>query len=155
MFDAIRNFVSELAGARPWAEQLDDHGCRLVAAALLVHAAAVDGTFDPAERATLATLLRRRFDLDENAADDLIARAIETDRKAVDLYHFTRTLNETLDDIGRARIVEMMWQVAYADGRLSPFEEHLIWRVADLLNIASDERIALRQRVAAAHGRSG
>jgi uncharacterized tellurite resistance protein B-like protein len=152
MFDAIRHFVSELAGDRSRADQLDDHGCRLAAAALLVHAAWADGAFDPAERTTLATLLRRRFDLDEAAADDLIARAIEADQKAVDLYHFTQILNEMLDDAGRARIVEMMWQIAYADGQLSPFEGNLIWRVADLLNIASNERIALRQRVAAAHG---
>ena len=49
-------------------------------------------------------------------------------------------------------MIEMMWEVAYADGAVSAYEDNLIWRVADLLCVSSTERIALRQRVAAARG---
>jgi uncharacterized tellurite resistance protein B-like protein len=49
-------------------------------------------------------------------------------------------------------MIEMMWQLAYADGAASDYEDNLIWRVADLLGVPSRERIALRQRVAAARG---
>ena len=53
--------------------------------------------------------------------------------EAVDLYRFTSLLNRSLDEEGRCRIVEMMWQVVYADGDVTEFEDNLIWRAADLL----------------------
>ena len=66
---------------------------------------------------------------------------------AVDLYHFTHLLNRALDDDGRAKIVEMMWEIVYADGQRDELEDNLIWRAADLLGVSANERIALRRRV--------
>src|SRR5215470_156737 len=54
----------------------------------------------------------------------------------------------SIDERGRARIVEMMWELVYADGRVSEFEESVVWRAADLLGISSTERVALKRRVA-------
>jgi uncharacterized tellurite resistance protein B-like protein len=70
------------------------------------------------------------------------------EQEAVDLYQFTARLNRTLDEKGRARVIEMMWQVVFADGTVSEFEDNLIWRAADLLHVPPRERIALRNRVA-------
>ena len=64
----------------------------------------------------------------------------------------SKVRNGQLDDNGRLRMIEMMWQLAYADGAVSDYEDNLIWRVADLLGVSSRERIALRQQVAAARG---
>ena len=86
------------------------------------------------------------------AAGELIEQAAVADEKAVDLYHFTRLLNGSLDESERLRLIEMMWTIAYADGRASEFDDNLIWRVADLLGVSSTERIALRHRVAAQSG---
>jgi len=153
LFDAIRSFVADLANGDGQSGGLGDDEFHVAYAALLVHAAAVDGTVSATERAKLKSLLMQRFDLDDAAADDLIARAIDADERAVDLYHFTRLLNERLDDPGRLRLIETMWTVAYADGALSDYESNLIWRVADLLGVSQAERVALRQRAASA--RSG
>jgi uncharacterized tellurite resistance protein B-like protein len=148
LFDAIRNFVAELAdGDKPGG--LDDRELRLSTAALLVHAAAIDGGISAAGRGQLTALLRPRFGLDDAATFELIEQAIVADQKAVDLHHFTRRLNESLDDKERLRMIEMMWTVAYADGTVSDYENNLIWRVADLLGVSTTERIALRNRVAA------
>src|SRR5262249_56338838 len=70
------------------------------------------------------------------------------EQEAIDLYHFTRLLNRSLDEEGRLRMVEMMWQVVYADHQVTEFEDNLIWRAADLLGVSQQERIALRERVA-------
>lgn len=153
MFDAIKNFVADLANDDAQSGGLGDDEFHVAYAALLVHAAAIDGTVFDSERNKLKSLLMQRFDLDDAAADDLIARATDADDRAVDLYHFTRLLNERLDDAGRLRLIETMWTVAYADGALSDYESNLIWRVADLLGVSQAERVALRQR--AASSRSG
>jgi uncharacterized tellurite resistance protein B-like protein len=153
LFDALKNFVAELTDGTTDAS-LDDHSLRLATAALLIHAAAIDGSLSEAERHALQDLLKQRFALDDTAAAELIEQAIVADEKAVDLYRFTRVLNERLDENERLRMVEMLWAVAYADGAPSDFENNLIWRVADLLGVSGAERIALRQRVAAASGRA-
>jgi uncharacterized tellurite resistance protein B-like protein len=148
LFDAIKNFVADLASGEKQAGSLADHDFRVATAALLVHAATIDGDMSEMERNKLQSLLKQRFELDNAAASVLIEEGVAADDKAVDLYHFTHLLNDRLDDNDRLRMVEMMWTVAYADAAVSDFENNLIWRVADLLGVSSTERIALRQRVA-------
>jgi uncharacterized tellurite resistance protein B-like protein len=148
MFQAFREFVSELAGGDKHPSRFEENDYRLAAAALLVHAAAIDGNVSDLEREKLHTVIKRRFGLDDAATDQLLAEATVAENESIDLYHFTSLLNRSLDEDGRKRIVEMMWEIAYADQHVGEFEDNLIWRAADLLGISSRERIELRQRVA-------
>jgi len=147
MFDAFRKFLSDLVEGEARAHRFGDNDYRLAAAALLIHAAAIDGNTSPAEREKVRVLMKNRFELDEEAADALVSEATEAEHEAIDLYRFTSALNRALDDPGRRRIIEMMWEIAYVDGRATELEDNLIWRAADLLGISREERIALRQRV--------
>ena len=144
MFDAFRKFVSALSDGETHPSRFADNDYRLAAAALLVHAAAIDGDISDIERDRLHAVIKRRFDLDEAATDELVGEATEAEQEAVDLYHFTSLLNRSLDEDGRRRIVEMMWEIVYADGRVTEFEDNLIWRAADLLGrvLARTRRIA-------------
>jgi uncharacterized tellurite resistance protein B-like protein len=155
VFEAIKSFVADLASGERQGSGFDQDEFRVAMAALLVHAASIDGDFAKIERSRLTALLKQRFDLDDVAAAELVEQASAADRAAIDLYQFTHVLGRTLDAHERARMIEMMWEIAYADGVLSEFEDHLIWRVADLLGVSSHERIALRQRVAAARASGG
>jgi uncharacterized tellurite resistance protein B-like protein len=107
----------------------------------------IDGAVTPDEQAILKDILARRFDLSPEDTEALLALAIAKDAEAVDLYAFTSVLNRALDDEGRRRIVEMMFEVAYADGGLSEFEDNLVWRAAELLNVGSRERTRIRREV--------
>jgi uncharacterized tellurite resistance protein B-like protein len=127
----------------------EENDYRLAAAALLVRAATIDGHFDDAERARLHSRLKSRFALDDAGAAAMIAQAAAAEKEAVDLYRFTSLLDRALDDEGRRHLVEVMWEIVYADNRVSEFEDNLLWRVADLLHVPSRDRIALRRRVAA------
>ena len=148
MFDAFRTFVAEFVEGERHPSQFDEDDYRLAAAALMVHAAAVDGEMSQSERDKLHAVVKQRFALDEAATDALIDKATLAEHEAVDLYHFTSLLNRTLDEEGRARVVEMMWQIVYADGQRDELEDNLLWRAADLLGVSSRERIELRQRIA-------
>ncbi len=149
MFDSLRKLISDLGDGGKHASRFADDDYRVAAAALLVHAAAINGSIANSERDKLHGLIKERFDLGDEAADDLVAEATIAEQKSVDLYHFTAKLNRSLDEAGRARMVEMMWQIAYADGVVTEFEDNLIWRAADLLGISQGERVALRERVSA------
>lgn len=149
MFDTLRKLMSDLGDGGKHASRFAEDDYRVAAAALLIHAAAIDGSIADAERVKLHGLIKLRFNLDDAATDELVAEATKAEQKSVDLYHFTAKLNRSLDDAGRARMVEMMWQIAYADGVVTEFEDNLIWRAADLLCVPQNERIALRERVSA------
>lgn len=149
MLQVLRKLIADVAESGAPVLHFEEDDYRLAAAALLVHTATIDGAFSQEERARLREILQQRFGLDDAACDELIAEAVEVERRSIDLYHFTTRLNRTLDHVGRARVVEMMWQIVFADGAVSEFEDNLIWRAADLLGISRDERIALRERVAA------
>jgi len=150
MFQAFKQFVSELTGGQKDPSRFGENDYRLAAAALLVHVGMIDGSMSDLERAKLHTVIKCFFSLDDAAAEELIAQATAAEQEAIDLYHFTSLLNRSLDEDGRRRMVEMMWQVVYADHDVTEFEDNLIWRAADLLGVSQRERIELRQRVAAA-----
>jgi len=152
MFQSFRRFLSEVAEGGKQPIHFEPNDYRLAAAALLVHAAGIDGSISEVERAKLHAVIKRRFDLDEVTTDELLAEATEAEHEAIDLYHFTSLLNRSLDEDGRRRVVEMMWEIAYADGHVGEFESNLIWRAADLLGISSRDRIELGQRVADRRG---
>ncbi len=155
MFNSLRKLMSDLGDSGKHASRFAEDDYRVAAAALLVHAAAIDGSIAPAERVKLHGLIKLRFNLDDAATDELVAEATKAEQKSVDLYHFTAKLNRSLDDAGRARMVEMMWQIAFADGVVTEFEDNLIWRAADLLCVPQNERIALRERVSASRANEG
>lgn len=144
----IRTFFAELTGGHPEPSRFGEDDYRLAAAALLVHALHIDGSVSAPERSKLRSVLSRHFALDTKAAEELIEEATVVEGEAVDVYRFTSLLNRALDDDGRRRIVEMMWELVYADGRVNEFEDNLIWRVADLLGVSSRERLMLRRQVA-------
>jgi uncharacterized tellurite resistance protein B-like protein len=147
MFEAVRKLIADLTEDGKHPSRFEEGDYRVAAAALLVHTAAIDGTIAPSERDRLHAVIKQRFDLDDETTDELVAEATEAEHEAIDLYHFTARLNRALDEKGRARVVEMMWQIVFADGAATEFEDNLIWRAADLLHVSREERIALRERV--------
>ncbi|MGD0418549.1 MAG: TerB family tellurite resistance protein [Xanthobacteraceae bacterium] len=155
MFASFKSFVSDFVGGEKHPSQFADNDYRLAAVALLVHAAAIDGDMSQRERDKLHSVVKRRFNLDDALADELIDKATQAEHEAVDLYHFTSLLNRTLDEAGRARVIEMMWEIVYADGRRDELEDNLLWRAADLLGVSPRQRIELRQRIAREAGEPG
>jgi uncharacterized tellurite resistance protein B-like protein len=147
MLDTLKSFLSEFGEGTKAAPQFEAGDYRLAAAALLVHIMTIDGQEKEQEHDKLRAILRKQFDLDDAQTDALIEAATAADREAIDLYRFTSLLNRSLDEAGRLRIVEMMWEIVYADGKVNEFEDNVIWRAADLLHIASRDRVEMRRRV--------
>ncbi len=147
MFRTISEFVAEITGGQRHPARFEDGDYRLAAAALLVHVATLDQDFNEDERTKIKDALVDRFELTRDEAEKLMSAAVDADRKAVDLYHFTSVLNHVLDDEARKRIIEMMFEVAFVDGKLSEFEDNVVWRASELLHVTPRERVELRRRV--------
>jgi uncharacterized tellurite resistance protein B-like protein len=150
MLDGLRQFIADIVSPTAHEQrEFDDTGYRLAATALLIHVLSINGEPSPAEKRKLHSLIETRFGLDPGAADELITSATLVEGEAVDLYHFTSVIMRSVDEAGRLRIVEMMWELVYADGQVSEFEDNVVWRAADLLGVSSRDRIDLKHRVAA------
>lgn len=148
MLDGLRQFIADIVAPQDQDRAFGDSDYRLAATALLVHVISLDGQPTAAEQRKLHGLIESHFGLDRGTADRLIADATQVEGEAVDLYHFTSVIMRSLDEEGRKRIVQMMWELVYADGQVSEFEDNVVWRASDLLGIAQRDRIELKHAVA-------
>ena len=129
-----------------------EHQLQLAMAVLLVEVMRADGDGQAQERAAILAALHRQFPLEPEALHRLLRLAEETSRSANDFFAFTSTLNERFSQQQKIRVVEFMWQVAYADGSLDEGENHVISRVAGLLHVTHGEYIAAKLRAKQAAG---
>ena len=123
-----------------------EHTLEVATAVLLVEVMRSDAHFSSAERAAVLVSLRERFALDGDEVEALFAVADQTARDAHDLHSFTSRLNDTLDPQQKAHVIELLWRVAYADGRLDAHEQHVMRKIADLLHVRQGEYIAAKTR---------
>jgi uncharacterized tellurite resistance protein B-like protein len=120
---------------------------QIAACALLVEAATLDGDFDDDERSTIATVLQRHLKLNAEEAETLLAAASARQATSNQLLEFTRTIKNEYSPEERVEIIEMLWEVAYADGILHDYEANLLRRIGGLIYVSDRERGAARLRV--------
>jgi len=145
MLASLRRFLDSFLPAAE-ANPALEHTLQLATAVLLVEVMRSDAAITWVERNTVFNTLRERFTLTAGEVTALIDRAEEAARDAHDLHSFTSRLNAQLDPPQKARIVEYLWQVAYADGHLDTHEQHVTRKIADLLHVSHGEYIAAKMR---------
>ena len=139
--------IRKLLSAPENAAQSKRDDLQIAVAVLLVEAARMDDTFDEHERGAIEHLLEQKFELTHDETQELLALAEQTAERSHQLHPFTRLAVERMEPKRRIRLIEMLWEVAYADGKLDPDEDVLLRRVAGLIYISDEDRIAARQRV--------
>lgn len=122
----------------------DEEVIQLATAALLIEVSKADFELTGEERTAVVEALRKTFNLDAVTLDALLKMAEEQVQQASSLYQFTRLINDYYDYEQKLRLIESMWQVAYADGDLDKYEEHLIRKVAELIYVTHNDFIRLK-----------
>jgi len=125
---------------------------KVAVAVLLLEAAYRDDSFSADERAMIARLLRERFGLSEGEVSQLMASTESKVREMVQLQPFTHAIFEHMPPAERIGFIEMLWEVAYADGVLNPEEDAMIRKIAGLIYVEDRDRVLARQRVLARIG---
>lgn len=151
MFDRIKSLFF---GEGDAAGRVDLDGVRLAAAALLVEAAMADGSMAATERDSIGRLLRQRFDLSDAAAEALFQEAWRRQQAEAQLFPFVRVIVDRSSEAQRIELLEMLWEVAYADGHLHDYESSLVRQVAGLLYVSDQSSGLARQRALAKLGLS-
>ena len=123
-----------------------EHALHVATATLLVEVCRADFVEQQSELDRMRQLLAQQFSLNETDLDELMIQARESSDKLVSIQHITRLLNEQFDASMKVRVVEMMWQVVYADGIKDRYEEHLIRQVSELLYLPHSKFIQARHK---------
>lgn len=120
---------------------------RLAVAVLLVEAAQRDDEFGSEERAVIEQLLTKKFALSKDECDQLMSVGEATASRMVQLHPYTHAIFEQMDPAERIQLIEMLWEVVYADGVLDPEEDALIRKIGGLIYITDRDRMLARKRV--------
>jgi uncharacterized tellurite resistance protein B-like protein len=145
MLKKLNDFFSLLITPDNDAQQ-PEHTLQLATAVLMIEVMRADAESTAAERATVMRILKERFQLSDSEVLQLSALGQQTVQQASDLYQFTSLLNRELGRAEKLRIIEYMWQVAYADRHISAHENHLMRRMTSLLHISQTDYIAAKMR---------
>jgi len=146
MLETLKDLFESLLQPAAGDAQADEKALRLATAVVLVEVMRADDAIDARQRDAVHAALRNEFALADDEAARLAELAEATSKQATDLYTFTSRIDERFDMAHKIRIVEEMWRVAYADGRLSDNERHVLWRIADLLHVPQGAYVNARLR---------
>jgi uncharacterized tellurite resistance protein B-like protein len=135
-----RNIATQSA---PAAER---HSIELATAALLVEVVRSDAGIAPNEQQAVLRAVRESFGLSDEEAQTLFRLAEDEVRTANDYYQFTSLINRHFDQQRKQHVIELMWQVAYADAELAAHENHVLRRIAELLHVTHGDYIAAKMR---------
>lgn len=148
MIEALKKLFSGDANGVP--EENDPKQLAIAATALMVQLSRVDQSEDEVELNTIVDCAIRSQEITHEEATAILADARAHAEDSTSLYEFTEQLNAKLDQAGKAEILESIWRVAFADGRIDKYEEHLIRRIADLLHLNHREYMECRHRAESA-----
>jgi uncharacterized tellurite resistance protein B-like protein len=148
MLDSIRKFFREHIAPDPAADAAAAASrARVAAAALLVEVVRSDSEFSEAERSAVLDAAGRKFGLDRQESEALVALAEAEAQEAHDLYQFTSLINASFSAEQKAKLVEELWRVAWSDDVMHHHEEYLIRKVADLIHVPHSAFIVAKLRV--------
>ncbi len=156
MLSPLKNLLVQLFGftEESAASVSDAHGVQLATAVLLVEVMRSDASMGEPEYAAALSALRSKFALSDSEMQQLLSHAEHTAKHSSDFFRFTSAINQHFTHDQKIRVVEHMWQVAYADAKLDAHENHVISKVAGLLHVTHGEYIAAKLRAKRAAGLS-
>ena len=129
-----------------------EEAIRLATAVLMIDVARADHVFDDSEFDRVLRLVETHFGLAPEHAAELINLADEKAEDLVSLYEFTQLLHHNLDEKEKSHIVDLLWQVAYADGQLDKYEDSLVLKISDLLHVSRGRVMRLKHDAEQAAG---
>lgn len=129
-----------------------DHQLKLATAALFIEMMQQDHEVLDEERKAVKNSLRKKFDLEQDEAEELFKLAQQEAQQATDYHQFTRLIAKEYSQEQKAKVIELLWTIAYADNQLDPHEEHMVRRIADLIYVPHKVLIQTKFKVQNAGG---
>ncbi|AJQ95922.1 TerB family tellurite resistance protein [Gynuella sunshinyii] len=114
-------------------ESADSLDVKLAEAVLLVEVMMADNRVDDQEIQGIREVLAQEFSLSQREQDEVIEAAEQMVQESNDLYRFTECLNSHFDVERKFQFIVKLWRIAFADGDLDQYEDHMIRKINELL----------------------
>ena len=155
MIDLVKRFFGS-----PGAADASDpkagtgHDVRIAACALFLEMANIDGEFSADERRNILAILGKDYQLPAEYATELAEAARQELEGSIDLWRFTNLINRNYSLAEKIQIIELMWEIAYADGKLDKHEDYLVHKLAKLLHLTHPQLIEAKLKTLRRHDAS-
>ncbi len=148
MIDLVKRFFGKTMGSDQADQDKDtSHDIRMATCALLLEIANIDGEFSESERKSILAILKKDYQLSDEYAEQLVKVSKEELQGSVDLWRFTNLINQNYSIEEKIRIIEMVWEIAYTDGKLDKYEDYLTHKLARLLHLTHKQLIEAKLKV--------
>ncbi len=148
MIDVVKRFFNKAAPkVNEVASQNTEHDIRVATCALFVEMARIDETFTETEMNAILSILKERYGLSPEHAEALIAEAEKELEKSVDLWQFSRRINENYSNEEKIKIIETLWRIVYVDGKMDQYEHYLMNKLQSLLRLTHEQLITAKLKV--------
>jgi len=147
MIEAIKEFFDKHLKLDPQTDnENQEHALKLASAALLIEMTRVDQVVKDEERLSVSRAIQTSFNLSEEQTRELIELAETEAQNSTSYYEFTSLINREFSQEQKIKLVEQMWHVAFVDGELEKYEEHLVRKISELLYVSHQDFIAAKFR---------
>ncbi len=146
MFNRLKSVLTGTSGVENRDRLDEERRIQIATAVILLEVAHADEEFSKSEHARIIDILRTQFSLDEESVQELMQVSDEELRKSIDLWHFTEIINNNYSAEEKYQVIEMVWQVIYADGRLDKYEDYVVHKLARVLHISHDRMIEAKMK---------
>ena len=147
MINKIKDLISNFSSKEEIIEESDLSSLNNACAALLVEIAFADKDFDVTEKQALKQALIQTYDISESEIQEIIEDAETTVDESTSLYGYTRIVNDEFGYEDKLNLLKNLWKVAYADGYLDKYEEHIIRKISDLIHISHSDYINIKLEI--------
>ena len=144
MIKRIKNLLSNFSNKEEVIEDDKISSLDKACSALLIEVAYADKIFDESEINSLKESLKETYSIDEDIINELISDAKETVDESTSLYEYTRVVNDEFDYSDKLELLSRIWKLAFADGNLDKYEDHLIRKISDLIHISHSDFIKIK-----------
>ena len=147
MMNKIKDLITRFSTKEEITEESSSNLLDNACAALLVEIAFADKDFEETEKTSLKQTLIETYAIDESDIEEIIKDAEETVSESTSLYGYTRVVNDEFEYEDKLSLLKNLWKVAYADGNLDKYEEHLIRKISDLIHISHTDYINIKLEI--------
>lgn len=146
MIDIVKKFFNKENKTESPSEK-SEHDIRIATCAVLLEMANIDGKFSDDEKKLIIRILRDDYKLSDQHTQELIDAAQKELSGSIDLWQFTNLINQNYSVDEKVQITEMVWRLAYVDGKLDSHEDYLMHKLANLLRLSHKQLIDAKMRV--------
>tara|TARA_B100001057_G_scaffold359759_1_gene362004 strand:- start:243 stop:695 length:453 start_codon:yes stop_codon:yes gene_type:complete len=147
MIKKIKNLITNLSGKEEIVDEMEESKLNNACAALLVEVAFADKDFDEREKESLKVSLLETYNLEQDSINEIILDAEKSIEESTSLYGYTRIVNDEFEYENKLDLLRNLWKVAFADGHLDKYEEHLLRKISDLIHISHSDYINIKLEI--------